>query len=246
MCRNSKGGFLLIEEEDDPRAARQRKMEDERKAQRLREAARQGLTQDPALSHGAEHPKCQECGTVELDFQMHRVFGIKVCPKCKIEFPDKFSLLTKTECKEDYLLTDRKFMFSLCLIKLIMNVAELKDEELLPHLLKPNPHRSSYSNMMLFLRCQVEAFAFSDKKWGSPEALDAEFEKRTAEKKQRKSKKFEEKLKDLRKRNRNSTWHKRQEAAHVHDFGDGPLKLPDGKEIERCVTCYFEVEVESF
>lgn len=100
--------------------------------------------------------------------------------------------------------------------------------------------------MMLFLRCQVEAFAFSDKKWGSPEALDAEFERRTAEKKERKSKKFENKLKELRKRNRNNVWHKRQEAAHVHDYSEGSTKLPDGKEVERCTTCGFEVEVESF
>ena len=26
--------------------------------------------------------------------------------------------------------------------------------------------------MMLYLRCQVEAYAFSDKKWGSAAALD--------------------------------------------------------------------------
>lgn len=80
----------------------------------MKEAIRQGLTQDPALTNSNEHPKCQECGTVELDFQMHRVFGIKVCPKCKIEFPDKFSLLTKTECKEDYLLTDRRYCRGFC------------------------------------------------------------------------------------------------------------------------------------
>lgn len=98
--------------------------------------------------------------------------------------------------------------------------------------------------MMLFLRCQVEAFAFSDKKWGSPEALDAEFERRTAEKKQRKSKKFEEKLKELRKRNRNGAYQKRQEAAHIHEFA--AMRLADGKEVEKCATCGFEVEVESF
>lgn len=55
-----------------------------------------------------KNPKCQECGSVELDFQLHRVFGVGVCPKCKVDNPDKYSLLTKTECKEDYLLTDRK------------------------------------------------------------------------------------------------------------------------------------------
>lgn len=87
---------------------------------------------------------------------MNQVFSIRVCKKCKEKFPEKYSLLTKTECKEvsprvglqsfgqligsqDYLLTD----------------PELKDEDLLPHLLRPNPHASTYSNMMLFLREQV-------------------------------------------------------------------------------------------
>src|ERR1700733_13189059 len=74
--------------------------------------------------------------------------------------------------------------------------AELRDQELLPHLLKANPHQSTYANMMLFLRCQVEDFAW--KKWGSPEALDTEWERRTAEKKKRKNKKFEEGLRELR------------------------------------------------
>ena len=57
----------------------------------------------------------------------------------------------------------------------------------MPHLLKANPHKSTYSNMMLFLRCQVEEFAW--KKWGSPEALDVEFERREKERKKKKSKK---------------------------------------------------------
>ena len=66
-------------------------------------------------------------------------------------------------------------------------IAELRDHEVMPHLLKANPHKSTFANMMLFLRYQVEEFAW--KKWGSPEALDAEWEKRTEEKKKKKNKK---------------------------------------------------------
>jgi DNA-repair protein complementing XP-A cells len=43
--------------------------------------------------------------------------------------------------------------------------------------------------MMLFLRYQVEEYAFTVK-WGSAEALDAEFERREAEKKKRKEEIF--------------------------------------------------------
>lgn len=54
-----------------------------------------------------ENPKCRHCGTADLDDQLLSVFGIRCCPKCKKDRPDSYSLLTKTECKEDYLLTER-------------------------------------------------------------------------------------------------------------------------------------------
>lgn len=99
---------------------------------------------------------------------------------------------------------------------------------------------------MLFLREQVEAFAFSDKKWGSPEALDEEFERRQAEKKRKKGKKFEEKLKELRRRTRTNVWHKRQDEEHVHDFGEGTVVGRNGNEVQRCEDCGLEVECETF
>lgn len=53
---------------------------------------------------------------------------------------------------------------------------ELKDETILPHLLRPNPHGGTFSNMMLYLRMQAEEFAY--KKWGSEQGLDEEFDRR--------------------------------------------------------------------
>lgn len=100
--------------------------------------------------------------------------------------------------------------------------------------------------MMLFLRSQVEAFAFSPKKWGSPEALDAEFARREAEKKDKKAKKFERKLHELRKKTRTNVWHKRVEGEHRHAFGEGTQVTPDGNDVQVCEECGFEVEVEVF
>jgi len=98
--------------------------------------------------------------------------------------------------------------------------------------------------MMLFLRCQVEDYAFSPRKWGSPEALDAEFEKREVEKKLKKNKKFEKKLKELRKKTRTNVWHKREEEKHEHEFED--VVGGQGQTVQRCKECGVEVEVESF
>ncbi|RYP71071.1 hypothetical protein DL770_008169 [Monosporascus sp. CRB-9-2] len=146
------------------------------------------------LKDEGERKKCRECGSLEIDFVWEEVFHCAVCSACKEKMPEKYSLLTKTECKEDYLLTD----------------PELRDEELLPHLSRPNPHKSHWHDMMLFLRWQVEEYAFGDKKWGSAEALDAEFERREADKKKRKEAKFREKLLDLKKRTRTDTYRRQQ------------------------------------
>ncbi|KAK3303948.1 XPA protein C-terminus-domain-containing protein [Chaetomium strumarium] len=207
---------------------------------------------EPSLSALADEKtrkRCRECRSLEIDFVWEEVFGCAVCNSCKEKYPEKYSLLTKTECKEDYLLTD----------------PELKDEELLPHLNKPNPHKSHWHDMMLFLRYQVEDYAFNHK-WGSAEALDAEFEKREADKKRRKEAKFKEKLLDLKRKTRTDAFRRSNAKAgtsaaaaggvgkaakfgdaiggggkHVHDWGRS-VENEQGMTVKTCLTCGMEVE----
>lgn len=117
----------------------------------------------------------------------------------------------------------------------------MRDEEAMPHLLKANPHKSTYANMMLYVRYQVEEFAW--KKWGSPEALDAEYERRTSEKKKKKNKKFEESLRELRKKTKESLWQRRKDEEHKHSFGPSEKGL-DGVVKQICHTCGFTLEFE--
>ncbi|EDR16060.1 uncharacterized protein LACBIDRAFT_242668 [Laccaria bicolor S238N-H82] len=221
---NSKGGFLVEDGEEVDQDTRRKEMEREkqRAVQNLepRTLPCTAIFLDPSLN-----PKCQECHTIDIDQALKKVFGCLVCKKCQNERPERYSLLTKTECKQDYLLTD----------------PELRDHELLPHLLKANPHKSTYANMMLFLRYQVEEFAW--KKWGSPEALDAEYERRTAEKKKQKNKKFEQSLKELRKRTKESVWQRRKDEEHRHVFGQLE-RGPDGTGQQVCHECGFTIDVE--
>ncbi len=207
---NSKGGFLT--EEDGPASGIKSLAQIEREKARERMMVKEG--EEPSIDVFAS-PRCVHCGTLEIDNQIHKVsmvnlggsqvpyrltsdqvFNVVVCRKCKNENPDKYSLLTKTEVKEvcpdvsratylslmphaqDYLLTD----------------AELKDENLLPHLLKANPHASTYSNMMLYLRMQVEEVAY--KKWGGEEGLDDEYDRREGVKRKRKEARFEQGLRE--------------------------------------------------
>lgn len=109
--------------------------------------------------------------------------------------------------------------------------------------------------MMLYLRYQVEEYAFSPKKWGSPEALDAEFERREAEKKRRREAKFRTKLEDLKKRTRVEAYRRNRQGPaggnfgdiigktkHEHQWGRGVENPETGMTVKKCVECGMEVE----
>lgn len=57
-----------------------------------------------------ENPQCKECHSMDLDPIFFNVFHIFLCATCRDKHPEKYSLITKTEAKEDYLLTDREFI----------------------------------------------------------------------------------------------------------------------------------------
>jgi DNA-repair protein complementing XP-A cells len=284
---DTKGGFLSAEDDPFNKALHSglgRDGKEEKPAHMtLREWERHQLLKDlkrrkegmyePGLSvMGESTKKCRECGSLEIDWVWEEVFGCAVCHKCKEAKPEMYSLLTKTECRDDYLLTERMFpsFQPLCIISFLCRharlesmltrdwAAELKDEELLPHLNKPNPHKSHWHDMMLFLRYQVEAYAFGPKKWGSPEALDAEFERREAEKKKRKEQKFKTKLQELKKKTRTEHYRRQREGGgpagfgekigggrHEHEWGR-TVENAEGVTVKKCTECGMEVEELEF
>lgn len=204
--KDSNGGFIV----DDTEEATQSKATDDWLG-KLKDMNPPFPLDDPKA------PQCFECGTKELDFRFYYVFNkCRVCRQCRNKLPEKYSLLTKTECKTDYLLTE----------------PELKDTELLPHLERPNPYKSTYSNMMLYVRFQVEEYSF--KKWGGPEGLDAEYERRVSQTKIRKQAKFEARLKEIRNKTRAQTITKTNYIPrHTHEWDEGTPE-PDGTTTKRC------------
>lgn len=122
---NTRGGFITVDddpynlalkkgvpESDRPKHMTEKEWE---RFQTLRNLKRtkQGPF-EPGLSSiddQKNRKKCRECGSPEIDFVWEEVFKSCVCSSCKEKFPEKYSLLTKTECKEDYLLTDRKLPY---------------------------------------------------------------------------------------------------------------------------------------
>ncbi|GBC04078.1 hypothetical protein RclHR1_00550023 [Rhizophagus clarus] len=212
--KDSRGGFLL--EEDENPNPKKRKWEP---PETEFEALEPSMSLDPA-----ENPKCKDCDSIELDNLFRKTFGVCVCKGCKEKYPEKYSLITKSEAKEDYLLTD----------------PELRDEEALPRLARPNPHKATWNNMMLFLREQVEEFAF--KKWGGEEGLDKEYERRVNLKKMKKDKKFKTKLADLRKRTRTDVLIIQKN--HKHEFEEAEEDPETGVTTQCCKSCGMQIEVD--
>jgi DNA-repair protein complementing XP-A cells len=120
---DTKGGFLTVEDDPHNEALHAKDDEESKPANMtMKEWERQQTLRslrnqkagpfEPGISVLKDTTtKCRECGILEIDWKWDEVFGISVCNACKDKFPDKYSLLTKTEAREDYLLTDRKFWF---------------------------------------------------------------------------------------------------------------------------------------
>ncbi|KAK9464988.1 XPA protein C-terminus-domain-containing protein [Lipomyces arxii] len=216
--KDSKGGFMA-EEDQGPNGM---SLEEWKSKQKVVLEPERAINPD-------DNPKCFECQSLDLDFEFLKIFGCRVCRACKNRFPEKYSLLTKTECKEDYLLTD----------------PELRDDELLPHLERPNPHKNTYNNMMLFLRYQVEEFAY--KKWDGEAGLDKEYERRVTMKKDKKDKKFAEKLREMRKKTRTETWNKRLDRQEHQHIWSAEVRIPGTDSATRkCTECGMETEEIAF
>ena len=124
---DTKGGFLNAE--DDPWNKALFAPEDEKNGGKpehmsLKEWERMQLLRglrrrkeglfEPGLSvldeRGKGAKKCAECGSLEIDWVWDEVFAVGICNGCKEKMPERYSLLTKTECKDDYLLTDREYI----------------------------------------------------------------------------------------------------------------------------------------
>lgn len=106
---NSKGGFLVEDDKEVDDEVRRKEMERERqRAQHALEPREfcswgQGGCTDVLLAiflNREMNPKCNDCGSMDIDQTYKKVFGCLVCNTCKNQKPEKYSLLTKTECKE--------------------------------------------------------------------------------------------------------------------------------------------------
>lgn len=178
---------------------------------------------------------CSLCQSIEIDDYLKTNFKVFICAKCKEANRDAYSLITKTTAKERYLLSEE----------------ELADTAILPSVCKPNPLKTSWSQMRLYLRLQVENFATT--KWGTLKNLEEEIVNRASAKEIRAQKRFKESLKgmslfstfclifvDLRRKTKigKKNLSKNDEAHHRHNYIDSS----EGK--KKCRDCGLCIEVE--
>lgn len=122
---DTKGGFLT--QEDDP-FNKQLHVTNDKEVQKpanmtQKEWERHQIVQnlkrnregpyEPGLSvldDKSKQKRCRECSSLEIDWKWDEELKCSICNSCKEKYSEKYSLLTKTEAKEDYLLTDREFL----------------------------------------------------------------------------------------------------------------------------------------
>lgn len=202
--------------------------EDDEEEELLQAAQAQEEDQQQIVWPLSENETCKVCGSIELDDYLRKHYRVHVCSNCRESLPDRFGLITKTTAKETFLLTDE----------------ELRDTSMMPFITKPNPHKSHWSSMQLYLKEQVRAFALD--KWGSLEAIEEEAQRRADLQQSQKEKKFVASLQELRrktkgvKRAQSSTTASK---AHKHQFVESTDETT-GDLIRTCTECSLRIVSE--
>ncbi|KAM6391404.1 DNA repair protein complementing XP-A cells [Rhynochetos jubatus] len=167
---------------------------------------------------------CGDCGKPFLDSYLLQHFDWATCDRCR-DAEDKHKLITKTEAKEEFLLKD-------CDLD--------KREPVLRFIVKKNPHHSSWGEMKLYLKLQVIERALEV--WGSEEALQAAKELRRESREKMKQRKFDKKVKELRRAMRSSLW-RRAAPVHEHEFG-AEESVGEDTFRKTCAVCGHELTYE--
>lgn len=168
---------------------------------------------------------CVTCASIEVDADLLRAFGVRVCTACRAADRESYTTITKSTARDEFLLTDE----------------ELRDASVLPCITRPNPHKATWTDMQLYLRMHVAAFAH--KKWGGPDGLEAEKKRRADARETTRQRRFSRKLSELRKKTRSSAVSRAAAGPaaprHEHAYG-----APDAAGRRKCATCGISVVVE--
>ena len=105
--------------------------------------------------------KCSECtGTAGIDQKLLINYKVAVCTSCRHAREEKYKLMSKTNAKEKYLLTDHQL-------------------SKLPHMKVSNPRKIGWNDMQLYLALHLRERCFA--RWGDEVGLEKERARRKVE-----------------------------------------------------------------
>nr|XP_021392796.1 DNA repair protein complementing XP-A cells [Lonchura striata domestica] len=199
-------------------------LEEEESEQKEERGAGENIVHPPAPVLEFDYLICGDCGKEFMDSYLMQHFDWATCDNCR-DVEDKHKLITRTEAKEEYLLKD-------CDLD--------KREPVLRFIVKKNPHNSRWGEMKLYLKVQV--IKRSLEVWGSEEALQEAKELRRDSREKMKQKKFDKKVKELRRAVRSSLW-KKEASIHEHEYGPEENIVEDMYK-KTCTVCGLELTYE--
>lgn len=133
---------------------------------------------------------CAYCGSAPVLDEIKKCFGILVCGRCN---RTKIKLITKTKCREYYLLTEEEMRQFRCMSR-------------------PNPHRGGWNDMQLYV--EEEICAYSLRKHGGDEELHERRKERGEKGKKTKLTRMKRQIKEMKRQ----VFLKPRKEAHRHVF----------------------------
>ncbi|XP_039614040.1 DNA repair protein complementing XP-A cells [Polypterus senegalus] len=194
--------------------------EDEEQDKEQQQAERVLHKPGPVLE--CDYLLCEECDKPFMESYLSNSFDVHVCDSCR-DADGKHALITRTEAKQTYLLKD-------CDLD--------KREPVLKFVLRKNPHNPRWGDMKLYLKLQVVKRSLEV--WGSTDALEEAKDTRQVSREKLKQKRFDKKVKELRRAVRSSVWRK-EAAVHQHVYGP---EVEEDVFKKTCSICGHEVTYE--
>lgn len=207
------GGFLI-----DERDIEKHEEEIAEKLQKLNE----DIGEDVPLTYFT----CKECDDQFAESYLQKNFEYSCCDKCK-NLDETHELITKTSARDEYLLKDCDFD---------------RREPPLKFISRKNPHKSTWAEMKLYLKLQVEARALEV--YGSFDEIKKQKELREEKREVGKIKKYNKQMVELRKNVRATLYDNRTKASHTHEFGESTYNEETDEYTHVCTTCGFSETYE--
>ncbi|VDN57582.1 unnamed protein product [Dracunculus medinensis] len=165
------GGFL---DDDD---------EEEMRREKIAEARQRKADEAAKISVARAPDGCSTCCKPLIDSFLWERFSYPVCNSCRDD-KGAHKLIARTEAKRIYMLKDCDIDYK---------------KPILRYISKKNPHNPRYGDMKLYLKAQASLETRCLEIYGSWEKLEELKESRVIQKEVRLEKRFEKKIKDMRK-----------------------------------------------